>query len=161
MSNNPVSHAQAVEALRVITTMASNIAPAYPPFAYGSPYPMTPGNAAPALIVWLFLVTNPDYLDALDTPAASTSGLVPVQQIAAATNLTEACVQSILGVYTSNPASKYQPYYQSFRNVATAFQVFAADAQYTAGHCPGGAMPIVTLAQNGASVDPAATGSNS
>lgn len=129
------------------------ISPAvHPPFTYGEQYPMTPGNAAPGLAVWLFLVTNPDYLDVLDKVEGSDPSLIPVKKIAEATNLTVEGVQSILDIYSKDNVN-----YDAFRQVASSFQVYARNSGYDDTHCPGGPMAILELAKRGVSVDPAAT----
>jgi hypothetical protein len=148
-SKHIVTQAQSIEALRVMSTLASQIPESFPPFAYGAPpnFAMTPGNALPALVVWLFLVTNPEFLATLEGSPQAIPGNVPVDEIAAAVNLTPACVNEILAVYT--PSNN-----QHFRAVAAAFQAYATQSLYTRPNCPGGPAAMIQLATKGAAVDP-------
>ena len=121
------------------------------PFQYGltedpanNTYPLRPGNAAPALVVWLFLVTQPDFL----------SKPLPVDLIAQYTNLQPGTVQSILDSYLTAD----QPTKTSFTNVCDAFQDLCKrmNLTYLPGQCPHDHLPMLWLAYQGAQVDPAA-----
>ena len=123
-----------------------------PPFAYGKvppAFPMTDGNSLPGLVVWLFLVTNPDFLYTLDAPNGDQS-LVPVDQIAAATNLTQEAVNAILDKYRKRVKGTTN----HFMAVAETFQQLAQDNGYPIGNCPGKSGSIIGLALKGAAVDP-------
>jgi hypothetical protein len=136
--------------------------PANPPFAYGSQtpdtvnqiYPMTPGNAAPALIVWLYLVTQNDTLDELervnDPNGDFNPDLIPIDEIARLTNLTTDTVRAILAVYIQDDVA-FRP---AWRHVVNAFQAFsqAHAPNWHPDDCPKGG--ILSLAVNGAIVDP-------
>lgn len=149
--------------------------PPVPPFCYGPTapnFPMTTGNSIPAMVVWLFLVTNPQFLIALD-PAPegaeapvgllnaikqarprgklstkTTAVTVPVQDIADATNLTADCVRDILAIFSKNSNDQKK---QAFYTVAGAFQDYSS---YQPSNCPGRPAPILQLAKSGAAVDP-------
>ena len=163
-----VTHAKALEALHTFSSLATKIKPTIPPFAYNALTPMTPQNSAPALVVWLFLVTNPQFLQILDAPpndfvapaAGQPSLVVSTQDIATATNLTVSAVSAILDAYRNpDPALRAQfDVKQSFRNVASTFQSFALNFNYPRPNCPGDGTAMVNLAEGGASVDPNATG---
>jgi hypothetical protein len=76
---------------------------AYGPIPATNVFKMTPGNAAPGLIVWLFLTTSPDFLDALDGVKGSNPDLVNATDISEKTNPTEACVNQIFDHYRNSP----------------------------------------------------------
>jgi len=167
-----VSPSQALEALHVFSTLATAAQDTYPPFSYGSAGPgaklspnifqMTPTNSRPALVVWLFLVTNPKFLNQLIDPQPG-DPLVSTATIAQATNLTVPTVQAILDIYinSSPDPTVDNNLRQSFERVTAAFQDYAASAGYGGGNCPGnGGWTIIGLAQEGATVDPTATDPN-
>lgn len=140
----------------------------FPPFSYGNAvggnvYPMTPGNAAPGLAVWLFLTTSPDFLDALDAAQGSNPNLVTASDIADATNLTPECVTQILDQYRNSPNQS------AYRTITAEFQAYARTyGAYPRTNCPNGAVGldgvastegktvILNLAKSGAAVDPSA-----
>lgn len=90
-----------------------------PPFFYtgtdnlqpadgGAPgYSMTPDNLAPALVVWLFLTTNPTWphviAGGLGIPSTSEAGVLTVADIASQLGLTQGCVQTIFDLATKGP----------------------------------------------------------
>ena len=132
---------------------------ATPPFQYGpttdpttQTYPLNPGNAAPALVVWLFLVTQPDFLTYLLDPKQGTP--VQVDEIAQYTNLQPSAVGSILDSFRSANQQRQS----SFNDVSTAFQDLCAayNASYLPGQCPHDEKPMLWLAYRGTQVDPAA-----
>ncbi|MBB5058864.1 hypothetical protein HDF16_003587 [Granulicella aggregans] len=163
-----MTHAKALEAIHTLSSLATDIAPTVPPFSYSDQIPMTPYNAAPALVVWLYLVTNPQFLQILDTAPDYDFVLPPgqprivvntVQEIATATNLTVPAVGAILDSYRK-PDPTLQSQFdvkQTFRNVAKTFQSFAASSLYPRTNCPGDGTAMLNLAENGATVDPQAT----
>ena len=122
-----------------------------PPIEYGTgpgQVAMDNTNAQPGLAVWLLLVTNPNFLLALNNPAQH-PGLISVQQIAAATNLTPACVQSIMDYYATNQNGAQR---QAFMEVSSVFQNFAQAAGYPPTYCPTSIAPILSLATSGAAI---------
>jgi hypothetical protein len=136
---------------------------AFSPFAYGTPkdagnqiYNMTPGNVPPALIVWLYMVSAFQYLDALDAvgdPAGDFSDTdLPFDEIVQATNLKPEAVRAILACYI-NDAPELK---SAWRHVVTRFQAFSqqttAPTVWTRDNCP--AQGILSLATNGALVNP-------
>jgi hypothetical protein len=160
-----------LRALHTFTSLAGGTGNAqYPPFSYGpfddegrpiypNQFPITKDNCLPALVVWLFLVTNPVYLDVLDGAIAidpENPQMVSISQIAQATNLTEAGVQAILNVYinSSKKPSDDNNLRLSFRRVNSAFQDLADLAGYVGGTCPDAGQAMLRLAEDGASVDP-------
>lgn len=78
-------------------------------------YPMTPHNQAPALVVWLFLTTNPDWIK-LVAQDKENQYMRTVPQIAAAVGLTEGTVHFILN------RVKNKKYKTAMLTVARAFQ---------------------------------------
>jgi len=135
-----------------------------PPFAYASlpadagtqTYPMTPGNAAPALVVWLYLVTENTFLDELEKVGDPNGDFnednLPFTDIVNHTNLKPETVRSILACYINDtPGNK-----AAWRHVADQFQAFAqantTNAIWRPDNCPG--RGILTLAVNGAAVIP-------
>jgi hypothetical protein len=127
-----------------------------PPFQYGlkddpatQTYTLVPSTAPPALVVWLFLVTQADFLQEAANPDST---LVPRDQIARYTNLQRSAVDAILDAYVSaGPALQ-----QSFNDVATAFQDLCKENNgfWEVGECPHDATPMLWLASHGAAVDP-------
>jgi len=155
-----VSHQEAFDAIRVLSTLASAIPAQGTTITYGTntangQVPMTPDNSPPALAVWLFLVTSMDFLSALDDPTDITT--VPVSTISSATNLSTTSVNQILDIYRRKQATQPIPgntatLKQCFQAVISQFQDFAGNAGYGQGECPGGPNPIIKLAQQGAAV---------
>jgi hypothetical protein len=150
-TTTPVTHSQALDAIRVLSTLASGIPTAAPPaaFAYAdtdnpsvNEYAMTSANALPALVVWLFLVTNPDFLNQVGTPT------FPIADIAKATNLTPAGVNYVLSAYTRSPVKP------SFMDVANQFQTLSL--LYRPTNCPKSFDDILGLAGPAATIDPSA-----
>lgn len=126
------------------------------PFQYGptedeesNTYPLVPANAAPALIVWLFLVTQPSFLKEAADPNSS---VVPVDKIAQFTNLKPEAVSAILNSYLKAGKSLKQ----SFMDVSNAFQNLCADNNdsYLPNECPHDSAPMLWLAYHGATVIP-------
>jgi hypothetical protein len=152
----PVSHTQAIEAIRVMSSMAATIPPSFPPFEYGlnpGQFPMSESNSLPTFIVFLYLVTNPDFLDELDANPAKPVLVVP-DDIAAATNLTVAQVNRILDIYRNADTDVVQP---NFRAVGSQLQGFINTISiYPRTNCPQNGGTLQTLAINGAAVDPSA-----
>ena len=133
---------------------------ATPAFQYGpdanpdsQTYPLNPGNAAPALVVWLFLVTQPDFLTYLLDPE-SESTPVPADKIAKYTNLQPDAVNSILDCFRKATQERQD----SFNDVSTAFQDFctAMNQGYQVNQCPHDELPMLWMAYKGAGVDPTA-----
>lgn len=129
--------------------------PNNPPFTYGptsipanNVFTMSSANSLPALVVWLFLVTNPDFQGALQ-PGGDVS-IVPVSEIAKATNLSEQSVNAILDCYKAAPAALKS----SFEDVADAFTTFAKGAGYTRTNCPTASEYILKLSGPAAEIDP-------
>jgi hypothetical protein len=171
-----VTPAKALDALHVFTSLATALSTQSQParFAYKSGAAaddptyseMSFFNSLPALVVWLFLVTNPDYLAELDTDPDFTtnSNFVTVEQIAAAANLLPEAVVAILNVY-SRPdptlsADEQASLKQSFKDVAQAFDSFTQGLSKNwpvGAHCPGYGTAMRQLAAQGAIVDPKAT----
>jgi hypothetical protein len=160
-----------VRALHTFTSLAAdNGQPQYPPFSYGplgddgrpaypNQFPLTKDNCLPALVVWLFLVTNPVYLNVLEgviTVDPEDPQMVTIAQIAQATNLTEQGVQAILNVFidSSKDPAVDKNLRMSFRRVNQAFQDLANLAGYVGGTCPDDGKAMLRLAQDGASVIP-------
>lgn len=168
MAGSKVSYFDTMQALHTFSALAlANASLAKPPkWEYGKTSPafkMTPGNAAPALVVWLFLVTNPMYLQLLDTDNTfdDPATVVNISDISDATNLTVDGVQAILNAYV-NPALAggtltAAAIQNAFKTVASAFQAFAEGAAYLPGHhCPDdGKIAMLGLANSGANVHPA------
>jgi hypothetical protein len=166
-----INNSDAIRALHTFTSLAVGTGQAQnPPFSYGpldgngnptapNQFPLTKDNCEPALVVWLFLVTNPVYLNVLDGAIPvdpQNPQMIPVPQIAQAVNLTENAVTDILNVYTkssTNPKDDNN-LRLSFRRVNQAFQDLANNAGYVAGTCPDSGQAMVTLAQTGALIDP-------
>jgi hypothetical protein len=150
----PVSHSQAIEAIRVMSSMAATIPPSFPPFEYGlnpGQFPMSESNSLPTFIVFLYLVTNPDFLDELDTKPATPVLVVP-EDIATATNLTVAQVNRILDIYRNADADVLQP---NFRAVGSQLQAFIRPISiYPRTNCPQNPGTLQALAINGVAVDP-------
>lgn len=136
---------------------------AFAPFAYGTPkdegnqtFNMTPGNVPPALIVWLYLVSEFKFLQELDAvgdPNGDFSNSeFPFDEIVQATNLKPEAVRKILGSYINDaPTQK-----SAWTHVVAKFQALSEEttdiALWTRDNCPGGG--ILGLAANGALVDP-------
>jgi hypothetical protein len=137
------------------------VVPPNPPFSFSNQtadtvkhiYPMTPGNTAPALIVWLYLVTQNNWLDELDRVKDPTGefnpDLIPIDEIAKHTNLTADTVRAILAVYIEDDLAS-RP---AWRHVVSKFQEFAwmHTVSWHPDDCPKGG--ILSLAVNGAIVD--------
>ena len=144
-----------------MTSSLSNSAPS--PFSYGNlaadpvnrTYPMTPGNAAPSLVVWMYLVTADNFLDELDKVNDKNGDfdpdIIPIDDIAKHTNLTSETVREILDVYILDVASR-----MAWRHVAGKFQEYSAlhSPAWHPNDCPQGA--ILSLAVSGAKVVPEA-----
>jgi hypothetical protein len=152
----PVNHSQAIEAIRVMSSMAATIPQSFPPFEYGfnpGQFPMSEGNSLPTFAVFLYLVTNPDFLYELDQNLATPVLVVP-QDIAAATNLTVDQVNKILDIYRKAPANAQT----AFRTVGSQLQGFIAPISlYPRTNCPQNPGTLQTLAISGVTVDPSAT----
>ncbi len=164
MSNRNVTAAKALEALHTLTSLAVP-QPAKPePFEYGAAtgqFPMTDFNAPPSLIVWLFLVTNPDYLAQLDTAPFDGFNIVSTEDMANATNMKPAAVDSILDVYRRNGANNLPQtaitVQDAFMAVAQQFDNFTKTLGYPRPpHCLGRGDALIQLANHGSLVDPAA-----
>lgn len=65
------------------------------PPAGATGYPMTPANLQPALLVWLFLTTNPDWIPQIYQRVDGNPYLGSVEKIAKAVGLTPGTVQYI------------------------------------------------------------------
>jgi hypothetical protein len=144
-----------------MTNSLSNSAPSSPPFSYGCQadpanriFPMTPGNAAPSLVVWMYLVTADDFLDELekvnDKNGDFDPEIIPIDDIAKHTHLTADTVRSILDVYIQDAVE----FRSAWRHVVSMFQAFSHgnNPAWHPNDCPKGA--ILSLAVNGAIVDP-------
>ena len=138
---------------------------AAPQFAYGNTapnpttntYPLLPGNAAPALVVWLFLVTDPSFLAEINrvqtTPgSAYNPAVLPIDSIAQYTNLTPDAVKSVFDSFATAGVLRQL----GFQEVSSAFQDLAKqnNPAWQPGDCPHGAAPMLSLAKQGASVNP-------
>ncbi len=134
-----------------------------PPFAYGKQgsaaenlFSMTPGNAPPALVVWLFMVTANNFLNELETPTDPNGSYnqdkLPFDEIVRYTNLTPDCVKSLFACYLNDDDVVGKP---QWRHVVSQFQAFAQAHSdgYDPDGCPNG-HGIFALAVNGAAVDP-------
>jgi len=144
-----------------MTDSLSNSAPSSPPFTYGKQaadsvkriFPMTPGNAAPSLVVWMYLVTADNFLDELEKVNNKDGDfdpeIIPIDDIAKHTHLTTDTVRAILDVYIQDVTSR-----PAWRHVVSMFQAFSGKNNPTwhPDDCPKGA--ILSLAVNGAIVDP-------
>ena len=145
-----------------MTNPLLNSAPSSPPFSYGNQaadpvnriFPMTPGNAAPSLIVWMYLVTANNFLDELERVHNKNGDfdpeIIPIDDIAKHTHLTTDMVRAILDVFTSDAIE----FRSAWRHVVEMFQGFSKghNPAWQPNDCPKGA--ILSLAVNGATVDP-------
>ena len=155
MTKNPpnINASDALRALHTFSSLALGTEDGqYPPFSYGTTapnqFPLTKNNCLPALVVWLFLVTNIDYLNALD--GNEPGAMVSVSQIAQATNLTEGAVNTILDAYRKASGDSKA----GFVLVNKAFQNLAGLSGYVGGNCPDTGHAMLQLAEQGASVNP-------
>lgn len=121
--------------------------PASEPFQYGDPedgvsVAMSPGNSAPALIVWMFIVSNTQ-LQALILEDGLEA--LPLDCICKATNLTEEGVRTILRPFIENK------HFQDACGLVA--QLFQKTGGYEHGNC---VTPdtLIHLAVHGAAVDP-------
>jgi hypothetical protein len=140
----------------------------YPQFSYGvqldaanNVFPMVPQNSAPALLVWLTLVTSVDFLNALDRAQGTNPDLVNADDFSKATNLSSDTVNKIFDRYrNATPALK-----MAHLAIADSFNAFARDSGYDRSNCPNGQAEngvqstlgkdvLMTLATTGAAVNP-------
>ncbi len=85
-------------------------------------YPMTPENLAPALVVWLFLTTNPSWIVQFYSQQED-AHTGSVKELADAVGLTEGSVQFILDrAKDSNTRSAMKVVANAFQNIKDAFQ---------------------------------------
>lgn len=137
------------------------------PVAANNTFSMTPGNAAPGLIVWLFLVTQNQFLKALSNPPGGdinevvfvdgSKNTMTVAKLADIVNLTPAAVIAILDTFVQTGVADEikQPIQAAFTTVAQHFQNFAlaSTMDWDECECPG-LFGLTQLAQTGALVAP-------
>jgi hypothetical protein len=164
IANPPVPNVKSL--LETISFLANHAVTAgapepIPPFSYGKQkadpinqiYPMTPGNSAPGLVVWLYMVTSNKFLDELETPTGPNGSFnpenLPFDDIVKHTNLTQDAIRSIFDCYLNDGDSQ-----QMWRHVVSRFQDFAGDhsLNYVPDGCPN--TGILALAATGAAVNP-------
>jgi hypothetical protein len=140
---------QALAAIGVTAASPLALDAAPSPFCYGDPtsgkVELTEDTVYPLLAVWLLIATNPDF-----TPATNTGSEYNVfrNSVARATNLTPACVDTILSVYYANKpmfANVQLKYVELIKNN------FAAASFYSGGHCPGTTTTITHIVRLGSS----------
>jgi hypothetical protein len=145
------------------------------PFSYSnSPdnvttFSMTPGNSAPALVVWLFMLTAREFLKNLETAAAGDitklkfidtgHNTIDLAGISNITNLAPQAIIDLFDMYLLPNAtdSVRQSTQQAFGQVVDPFQAFASKhkALWDEDDCPAIA-GLKQLAASGAIVDPIA-----
>jgi len=148
-----VTHSDALEAIRVVATLATSISTnRSEPFTYADvtnaanrEYAMTPANSLPGLVVWLLLVTNPDFINDIATGSSN----FPKSDIAKSLNLTEAGVDYILKPLVNRDVATLQ----LFNKVANLFQTLTF---YRPPNCPRTYADVLRLAGPAAAIDPSA-----
>ncbi len=143
-----------------------------PQISYGIPpnppnlVGMNPGNAAPGLVVWLFLLTHPAFLAQIDAAkddldnlqlADSNNATITLAEIAEKTHLTAQTVKAILTESYLLPdasANERARKQAAFQTVASQFQNFASTVvdNWDEGNCPG-IEGLTGLALNGANIN--------
>lgn len=96
--------------------------------------PLSDANMGPLLIVWLWIVSNPDWQNVRISDPLSADGV----RLANKLNLTLPTVLAIRNRILSDPGS--------FQGVSAEFQTLAGIASYPVGPtCPGSIDPLLAL----------------
>jgi hypothetical protein len=142
------------------------------PFSYSdtpdnvNSFSMTPGNSAPALVVWLFMLTTKRFLPALQASAADVTKIkfkdasgntIDLNDISQITNLAREALVDLFNMYLlpNTTAQVRKSVQKAFGNVAAQFQAFATthSTNWDEDECPG-VIGLKQLAASGAPVDP-------